>query len=79
MAPKNTNAASKKTSTFKEHARSEAPSPQDPENEPKVVLEDVTPEVEELQETMGAFQEEMAQFNARQRHSLKRWPGRKPR
>ena len=30
------------------------------------MLEDVTPEVEQLQEAMGAFQEEMAQFNARQ-------------
>ena len=66
MAPKNTTAASKKTGSFKEHARSEGPSVQDRETEPRVVLEDVAPEVEELQETMSAFQEELAQFNARQ-------------
>ena len=66
MAPKNTNAASKKTCSSKEPARSEGPSPQDHENEPRVMLEDVTLEVEELQEAMSAFQEEMAQFNARQ-------------
>ena len=66
MAPKNTNAASKKTGSSKEPARSEGPGPQDHETEPRVMLEDVTPEVEQLQEAMGAFQEEMAQFNARQ-------------
>ena len=66
MAPKNTTAASKKTGSFKEHARSEGPSVQDRETEPRVVLEDVAPEVEELQEAMSIFQEEMAQFNARQ-------------
>ena len=66
MAPKNTNAASKKTGSSKEPARSEGPSPQDHETEPRVMLKDVTPEVEELQEAMGAFQEEMARFHARQ-------------
>ena len=65
MAPKNTNAASKKPGSSKEPARSEGPRPQDREIEPRVLLEDVTPEVEQLQEAMGAFQEEMAQFNAR--------------
>ena len=39
--------------------------PEDPE-EPRVVLEEVVPEVEQLQETIGVFQEEMAQFNSRQ-------------
>ena len=39
--------------------------PEDPE-EPRVMIEEVVPEVEQLQETMGVFQEEMAQFNARQ-------------
>ena len=66
MVPKNTNVASKKTRSSKEPARSEGPGPQDRETKPRFVLEDVTPEVEELQEAMGAFQEEMAQFNARQ-------------
>ena len=65
MAPKNTNTDSKKTSSSKEPARLEGPGPQDRETEPRVMLEDVTPEVEELQEAMGAFQEEMAQFHAR--------------
>ena len=46
-------------------AKSANMTPEDPE-EPRVVLEDVVPEVEQLQETMGVFQEEMAQFNARQ-------------
>ena len=46
-------------------AKSASMTPEDP-NEPRVVLEDVVPEVEQLQETMGVFQEEMAQFNARQ-------------
>ena len=55
MAPKSTNAASKKTSSFKEYARSEGPSVQDRETEPRVVLKDVAPEVEELQEAMSAF------------------------
>ena len=40
--------------------------PEDPE-EPRVMIEEVVPEVEQLQETMGVFQEEMAQFNARQK------------
>ena len=66
MAPKNTNAASKKPGSSKEPARSEGPGPQDHETESKVLLEDATPEVEQLQEAMWAFQEEMAQFNARQ-------------
>ena len=39
--------------------------PEDPE-EPRVMIEEVVPKVEQLQETMEAFQEEMAQFNARQ-------------
>lgn len=39
--------------------------PEDPE-EPRVVLEEVVREVEQLQETTGVFQEEMAQFNVRQ-------------
>ena len=30
------------------------------------MIEEVVPEVEQLQETMGVFQEEMAQFNSRQ-------------
>ena len=38
---------------------------EDPD-EPRVVLEEVAPEVEQLRETMGVFQEEMAQFNAHQ-------------
>ena len=46
-------------------AKSASMTPEDP-NEPRVVLEDVVPEVEQLQETMWVFQEEMAQFNARQ-------------
>ena len=46
-------------------AKSANMTPEDP-NEPRVVLEDVVPEVEQLEETMGVFQEEMAQFNARQ-------------
>ena len=33
---------------------------------PRGVLEEVVPEVEQLQETMGVFQEEMMEFNARQ-------------
>ena len=33
--------------------------------EPRVMIEEVVPEEEQLQETMGVFQEEMAQFNAR--------------
>ena len=66
MAPKNINVVSKKTSSSKEPARSEGPSLQDRETEPRFMLKDVTPEVEELQEAMSAFQEEMAQFNARQ-------------
>ena len=48
MVPKSTNAASKKTGSSKEPARSEGPGPQDRETEPRVVLEDVAPEVEEL-------------------------------
>ena len=36
--------------------------PKDPE-EPRVMIEEVVPEVEQLQETMGVFQEEM---NARE-------------
>ena len=66
MAPKNTNAASKKTGSSKEPARSEGPGPQDHETKPRVMLEDVTPEVEELQEAISTFQEEMAQLHARQ-------------
>ena len=46
-------------------AKSANVTPEDPE-EPRVVLEEVVPEVEQLQETMGVLQEEMAQFNARQ-------------
>ena len=65
MAPKNTNVASKKSGTSKEPARSEGPRPQNPETEPRVFLEETTPEVEQLQEAIGAFQEEMMQFNAR--------------
>ena len=42
-------------------AKSANMTPEDPE-EPRVVLEEVVPEVEQLQETMGAFQEKMAQF-----------------
>ena len=30
------------------------------------MIEEVVPEVEQLQETMGVFQEEMTQFNARE-------------
>ena len=56
MAPKNTTATSKRASTSRELARSEGPIVQDRENEPRVVLEDAVPEVEELQETMSAFQ-----------------------
>ena len=37
--------------------------PEDPE-EPRVMIEEVVPEVEQLQETMGVFQEEMAQFES---------------
>ena len=46
-------------------AKSPNMTPEDPE-EPRVVLEKVVPEMQQLQETMGVFQEEMAQFNARQ-------------
>ena len=46
-------------------AKSANMTPEDPE-EPRVVLEDVVPEVEQLQETIGVFQEEMVKFNARQ-------------
>ena len=42
-------------------AKSANVTPDDPE-EPRVVLEEVVSEVEHLQETMGAFQEKMAQF-----------------
>ena len=45
-------------------ARSAHVTPKDPD-EPRVVLEDFIPEVEQLQETMGVFQEEMAQLNVR--------------
>ena len=45
--------------------------PKDPE-EPRVMIEEVVPEVEQLQETMGVFQEEMAQFNARQESFARR-------
>ena len=44
-------------------AKSANVTPEDPE-EPRVVLEEVVTEVEQLQETMGVFQEVMAQFNA---------------
>ena len=66
MAPKNTNVASKFSGTSKEPTRSEDPGPQNPETKPRVFLEETTPEVEQLQEEIGAFQEEMVQFNARQ-------------
>ena len=46
-------------------AKSSDVPPKDPE-EPRVMIEEVVPEVEQLQETMGVFQEETAQFNARQ-------------
>ena len=45
-------------------AKSANMTPEDPE-EPRVLLKDVVPKVEQLQETMGAFQEEMTLFNAR--------------
>ena len=37
--------------------------PEDPE-EPRVMLEDVVPEAEQLQEATRVFKEEMTQFNA---------------
>ena len=48
MAPKNTNVASKKSGTSKELDRSEGPGLQNPETEPRVFLEETTPEVEQL-------------------------------
>ena len=40
--------------------------PKTPEVEPQIVLEEVTPEVEQLQEAMGIFQKEMLLFIFRQ-------------
>ena len=56
MPPKKASSSTTKSANMK---------PEDPE-EPRVVLEEAIPEMEQLQETMGVFQEEMAQFNARQ-------------